>query len=351
MGPVRSDPAVPVPSPQPADSPPPVAPDVWLATITAAMQTYAELGRTTGPVTAATISSVLGQAQTRQVISPPVAASISEFVQTSQGAAVVAGSAILATRAFAYIRAHASPATAAPKSLPPLSAADGALRSATTGSATPPEAASQPSSPLPQLTTIEAVAVVESTNRVLRSLGQPALPGQGWRREIGSNGGGTSTGDGGEGVLSGAVFGGGTSTGDGGEGVLSQPPGQTPGRDGIPDEPGLEEDWLGNALVGIGVGSLGEGLLEAIGKEIASEVLINAVETASDDAIGDYLTLPDPDPDVGTGSGAGGAPGSIEGGPFGDGETGDGSGGDEGGSGGGGGNVGVDGSKDPEQPS
>lgn len=95
--------ATPAPPVGPNDSPPQSNPDIWLAVITAAVQTYVHLGKVTGPVTAATIESVLQDAQNHQLISPPAAASVLEFVQTSEGAALVENSATLASHAFTFI--------------------------------------------------------------------------------------------------------------------------------------------------------------------------------------------------------------------------------------------------------
>jgi hypothetical protein len=61
-------------------NPPPLMPDIWLAAITAAMQAHVDLSTATQPVTAATISSMLGRAQTRKLIPPPTAASARDFL-------------------------------------------------------------------------------------------------------------------------------------------------------------------------------------------------------------------------------------------------------------------------------
>ncbi len=53
------------------------------------MQTYVDLGTTTEPVTVATISSLVGQAQTKGSIPPATAASVLDFLQTSGATAVV----------------------------------------------------------------------------------------------------------------------------------------------------------------------------------------------------------------------------------------------------------------------
>lgn len=95
--------ATPAPSPNPIGNPPPSNPDIWLTVITAAAQTYVHLGKATGPVTAATISSVLEDAQTNQLISPAAATSVLELIQTSEGAALVQHSAALATHAVTFI--------------------------------------------------------------------------------------------------------------------------------------------------------------------------------------------------------------------------------------------------------
>lgn len=95
--------ATPPPSPNPIGNPPPSNPDIWLTVITAAAQTYVQLGKAAGPVTAATISSVLEDAQNNQLISPAAAASVLELVQTSEGAALVQHSATLATHAVTFI--------------------------------------------------------------------------------------------------------------------------------------------------------------------------------------------------------------------------------------------------------
>jgi hypothetical protein len=96
-------PATPAPSAGPIASPPPSTPDIWLAVITAAVQTYVHLGKVTGPVTTETISNVLEDAQNAQLISPPAAASVLDYAQTSEGAALVENSATLASHAFAFI--------------------------------------------------------------------------------------------------------------------------------------------------------------------------------------------------------------------------------------------------------
>lgn len=100
--------AAPAPSPKPTGNPPPSNPDIWLAVITAAVQTYVHLGKVTGPVTTATISSVLEDAQNHQLISPAAAASVLKFVQTSEGAALVQNSAALATHAVTFINIQAT---------------------------------------------------------------------------------------------------------------------------------------------------------------------------------------------------------------------------------------------------
>lgn len=100
--------ATPAPPPEPTSTPPPANPDIWLAVITAAVQTYVHLGKVTGPVTVATITSVVEDAQNHQLIAPPAAASVLEFVQTSEGAALVEHSVTLATHAFAILNVQAS---------------------------------------------------------------------------------------------------------------------------------------------------------------------------------------------------------------------------------------------------
>ena len=126
----------------PTGNPPPSTPDVWLAVITAAVQTYVHLGKVTGPVTTATISSVLQDAQNHQLIAPPAAASIQEFVQTSEGAALVEHSATLATHAFAFINVQAGvspdqPRTFAVADQPRTFTASGVEGAATATPATP----------------------------------------------------------------------------------------------------------------------------------------------------------------------------------------------------------------------
>jgi hypothetical protein len=332
------------------DNLPPPTPDIWLAAITAAIETYLNLGKTAESPTTAVISSVLGQAQSKQIMSQPVVSSVLDFMETPQGTAVVSGSAILATRALTYIRAHANPPAAPPMPFPPPSVADEALISARTGSTQLLEAASQPSSPLPQLTTTEAVAVVEATNAVLRNTGEPALPGLGWTQEKSSDdrgGASTSTGDGGAGIL-----GGGTSTGDGGAGILGTNTstgdggvgtvGEIPGQGGIPDEPGLEEDWLGQALAGIGVGSIVGKIGEAITSEVIGDIITNLNDNPS-------AFSPPADPDPNTDPGSNPTPQDP---PIVDtSDPGSSSGDDGGSSGGSGGSItdGTDGSKDPEQ--
>lgn len=103
-----NDDAIPVPPQKPTGNPPPPNPDIWLAVITAAMQMYVHLGTVTGPVTTATISSVLEEAQNHQIIPPSAAALVLDLVQTPEGAALVASSAALATSTFTYIHAQAA---------------------------------------------------------------------------------------------------------------------------------------------------------------------------------------------------------------------------------------------------
>lgn len=103
--------ATPAPTPKPTGNPPPANPDIWLAVITAAVQTYVHLGKVTGPVTTATISSVLEEAQNNQLIAPAAAASVLDFVATSEGAALVEHSATLATHAFTFINIQTATVT------------------------------------------------------------------------------------------------------------------------------------------------------------------------------------------------------------------------------------------------
>lgn len=333
------------------DNSPPITPDVWLAAITAAMQTYVDLGTTTGPVTAATISGLLRQTQTQQHISPPTAASVLNFLQTSQGAAVLAGSTLLATHAVAYITTHA-PAPTTPARPWPLAAANEAVtsRAAAGEEATAPGAQAPPGT---QLSGPQAVAVVESTNAILGNAGKPAFPSRMLSIQRGQSGSGPGR------ILASEVPSGTAPSGSGG--TSSTPGGSAPGgSSGTSSAPGgsgsgsgtsdpstqddsIEEDWVGNCLVGIAgdVVFLGEELGEAITSGIVEDEALSVVGSIGS-ALANIVTSGGPPDSDGMGSGAGAPPFSIENPDPGD-------GGDTDGGGGGGPGSGIDDSSSHEQ--
>jgi hypothetical protein len=309
-----------------ADNPPPLTPDIWLAATTAAMQTYVDLGTATQPVTAATISSVLGQAQTKQLISPPVATSILDLVPTSEGAVVIAGSAALATRAVAYITTHAAAPMTAHQAAPPQPAASEAVPfPPADGEAA---AAGIQISPASELTAAQVVAVLESTNAVLGNAGKPAFPSLAFSRAEAKPDAGPASGSSG-------------TSGSGNSGT-SNP-------DSNLNEPGLEEDWLGSVVVGVGLTVIEGVATGAEAVEIAVDASADVLGEVVPGAVGlimngidSFLNPPGGPPDSdGMGSGAGAPPGSIEDGD----DDGDGTGDDTGGATGGGGGSGIDDSR------
>jgi hypothetical protein len=289
--------AVPVPNPTlkpPVANAPSVTPDVWVAAVTAAIQTYVNVGKVTGIPSVGEIADVIGKLQNQNAISQPVATSISDFLKTPGAATVVANSVGLSDRAYAYINSHAG----APTPPPPTTASV----TATSGAAAAPMPATAPS-PTLNATAQQIIAVAQSTNYVLQKLGKPSIstgPIRGVVRTADSNAG----------------------------------------------EPGLEPDGVGDAIAGIVVGIAagvvvtGETVGEVVVNEVVGDLIIDGVGGAIDD-VGDFLSGPVPDqppPSDGMGSGGGAWPGSIDVG-----------GGDDGGGDGGGGITGVDSTKNPVQ--
>lgn len=228
-------------------------PDVWVAAITAAVQTYVNVGKATGIPSVGEIADVIGKLQIQNAISQSVATSISDFLRTPEAATVVANSVGLSDRAYAYINSHAGSPTPPPQTTTSVTA--------TSGAAAAPMPATAPS-PTPTLngTAQQIIAVAQSTNYVLQKLGKPSIstgPIRGVVRTADSNAG----------------------------------------------EPGLPSSGVGDALVGIavaiGAGVLvtgaaavtGAAILEEVGKEVVADLIVDGVPDAID-AVGDLMSEP-----------------------------------------------------------
>jgi hypothetical protein len=264
-----------------------ITPDVWVATTTAALQTYINVGKASGPASVAVIGSAISNAQSQNAISQPVAASILDLLKTSAGATLVANSVAMANKAFAYIPAHAS----APVSTTP-SPAQPATNVAVASGAAAHEATVSPgaqASPSNNMTLQQVIAIVESTNYVLGKVGRPAF----------------STAP--RGVVRTAdvppVSGSGSGSGDSGD---------------PPEEPGLESEGWANAVLGAAVTIAGAAVLGAealdTGLEIAGDFITEGVIAAGEGILDNLPSIwvsgpPDSD---GMGSGAGAPPYSIQ---------------------------------------
>lgn len=260
-------------TPNPNAASPTTTPDIWVASATAALQTYVNLGKVAGPPNVAEITSIIGKLQSQNAIPQPVATSILDFLKTPGAATVVSNSAILADRAYAYINAHAG-AAAPPRTTTSVAATSVA---ATSGAAAMP---AKESSPTLNMTAQQVIAVAEFTNYVLQKLGEPSL----------------ST-DPSRGVV---------RTAD----VSSEPP----------PEPGLESDGVGNVLAGLAAGIaatvvVGGAAAVDLTEEVVSAVAGDLIVDGIGDAVDAFITSEPPEqppPSDGMGSGGGAWPGTSD---------------------------------------
>lgn len=267
--------AIPKPQLNSTPGPAPLTPDVWVASVTAALQTCINLGKAIGPTSVAAVAGVVAKAQSQQLISQPDATPILDFLQTPGASTVVANSAVLATRAFAYITAHTSkPATIA--TAPAHAATNVAIAAGSSAAAVAPGIES---SPALSMTAQQVIAISASTNAVIGKLGRPALPIHGFVRTATPSD--SSAGDGG------------STTND-----------------------GVESDSAGDTVLGVAAGLavdvviLGTPIGEAIAAEAVAEALVNGVEGLID-LDWDAIPPPTPPDSDGMGSGAQAYPGSI----------------------------------------